>query len=114
MKIDHIDGDTNNNSIDNLRLVDTKTNGRNRKRNVNSKNTHSHICRVSVNKNSKSSRCKDYYRVFIILNDKIIRKSFNINKLGETEALRQAVEYKEENKEAIINNLYSERHLYEK
>lgn len=109
--VDHIDGDTFNNNIENLRLVDYLINGRNRKKNINNKTGYPSISRVRI-----PNRCGDYnhyYRVLVKLQTKTIIKSFNIGVLGEELALQNAIKFKESLFPVLKLDGYTERHINE-
>ncbi len=101
--IDHIDGDSLNNSIDNLRAVSSETNSRNRCIN---KNNSTGVAGVSFRKNCNC------YQASWMENDRLCTRSFSANKYGNEEAFRLAYEWRKEQIELL--NLqgagYTERH----
>jgi len=110
MVIDHIDGDTQNNKISNLRLVSRAINQRNCKKGKNSGEV-TGVCRYSVQRENHV----DYYwrAIWAPLGAKSSKsKHFSINRLGDEEAFRKACEYRQK----MIDQLnamgagYSDRH----
>jgi hypothetical protein len=107
MFIDHIDGNSHNNKISNLRLTTLKTNSRNKKK---QNNNSSGVSGVSCISNGKGS----YYwcACWRDLEMKQRQKCFSIDKLGLMPAFKLAVEFrlkmiKELNEQGAD---YSERH----
>lgn len=96
--VDHIDGDSLNNKIDNLRTVTKELNTRNR----------------GISKNNSTGvngvlREGDSFRATWRENDKPKTKRFSINKLGFDEAFKQACEWRK--KMTIEKDIgYTERH----
>jgi hypothetical protein len=108
MQIDHIDGDKNNNTISNLRVVSNKLNSRNsslRKHNT------SGITGVVVNK-SKDGELKGFRAIWTELDGKQRNKSFSIVKYGKELAEFLASEYRKHQIDLlnIKGAGYTERH----
>lgn len=99
--IDHIDGNTENNQISNLRAVKIAVNSRNRRKS--SKNS-SGITGVSKH--------GSYWKAQWYEDDKLNCKYFSIEKLGEEIAFLNACDYRKEMilKLNLKNYNYSERH----
>lgn len=101
--VDHIDGNSLNNSIENLRTVSSETNSRNR---CISKNNITGVSGVSFRKNYNC------YQASWMEKDKLCTKSFSANKYGQEEAFRLACEWRQQ----MITELnlqgagYTERH----
>lgn len=87
--IDHIDGNPENNKIENLRLVGQSVNARNVKKNRNNKTGTSGVTYRVVN------NFEYYAAAWSDLNGKQKNKYFSINKLGEELALFLAEEYRQ-------------------
>ena len=101
VEIDHIDGDTSNNSIDNLRLVDRTLNVRNcRKRHDNTSGSTG----IYLYKNNGNV----YYRASFYNEGKRKFKNFNIDKYGHDRAFELACEWRE-NMIAELDG-YTDRH----
>lgn len=98
--IDHMDGNTKNNRIENLRLVDQGVNTRNRRTPRNNTSGIQGISLVNHRSGNKSWRAA-YYS-----NDKKYSKSFPHSEEG----LQQAIKWRL-NKIIEIDNGYSDRHL---
>lgn len=91
-QVDHIDGDSLNNNINNLRCVKNITNSRNQK--FRSTNT-SEVCGVGMLINKTKSGENRYWKAqWNTLDGKRCAKCFSINKLGNEEAFRLACEYR--------------------
>jgi len=90
--VDHIDRNPQNNHISNLRWVTARVNQHNKtiyKNNTSGKQ--------GVSRFIQKKRNSHYWRVAIKDNDnKLIQKLFSIKKLGDTEAKRQAIEYRKQ------------------
>lgn len=100
--IDHIDGDTSNNKIENLRLVTHKENMRNAKR---SKGNKSGVNGV-VLENIKGF---EYWTAIWYEPDGTpARKRFSVKKLGDSEAFRCADECRKQAEDRLSH--FSERH----
>lgn len=91
MEIDHIDRNSLNNRIDNLRIVKQEVNQRNKAKYKSQKTP---FAGVSINMGAKGS--KRYVAQVSDLNKKRISKCFTVNKFGEEEALRLACEWREQ------------------
>jgi hypothetical protein len=106
LDIDHIDGNGLNNSVDNLRLVSSAVNQRNKKQRSDNS---SGVTGVSFcTTKGYVYACAQY----IDLNGKLQRKKFSCKKLGTELAFQQACEYRK--KMITVLNAhgagYSERH----
>lgn len=106
-QIDHIDGNRQNNKIENLRVVDAFANARNQKPRKTNK---SGVVGVSFHKTKHAGM----YRATVVnLNKKIIAKSFSVLKYGEDRAKQMAIDWRT----TMIDQLnkldagYTERHL---
>ncbi len=88
MVIDHIDGDGLNNHIDNLRMLTQQQNSSTRKSKIGSSGV------TGVYKEIKPN--KQYWIAKIYSDGNAIRKSFCINNLGDSEALKLAIEARKE------------------
>lgn len=106
-ELDHIDGDKLNNKLDNLRLVTSSTNSRN-KRKMWIREAHS----IGVTFESTETGYNRIKSSWYNMNGRLKTKSFSINKLGIMVAFRDAVAYREK----MIKELneqgagYTERH----
>lgn len=101
MVVDHIDGDSLNNNISNLRLVTQDVNCKNRKIN---KNNPTGVNGVTVYPCS--------FRAMWTVNGKRLSKRFSINKYGHDNAFKLACEYRAE-QIRLLNEQgagYTERH----
>jgi len=88
-QVDHIDGDTRNNSIENLRVVDNKTNCYNQNKRINNK---SGVTGVHLINNGDGL----YYWVASWMQDgKHKGKLFSIKKYGDEVAFNLAVQTRE-------------------
>ena len=94
--IDHIDGDTSNNLVANLRAVNYKVNSRNRAK---PSNNRSGVVGVSLaNYNGLPNRwCASYTN----LDGKLVQKYFSIHKLGYEDAFILACSWREKQIEAL-------------
>lgn len=106
--VDHIDGDSLNNNISNLRIITQDKNSRNaRKRKDNS----SGVAGVRLHTDKRSS-CTYWRSRFHDLDGKHICKYFSIERLGDQEAYRLACEWRAE--QILLLNAqgagYTERH----
>lgn len=102
--IDHIDGNTLNNNISNLRAVDNAVNSRNRKIQFNSSTGVAGV-NLSKSKNAYIAYCHD--------SGKTVERSFSIRKYGEDEAFRLACDARKQMIERLNvekNYGYSDRH----
>lgn len=108
MVIDHIDGNKYNNVKENLRLITHKDNNRNRKKNANNSTGITGIMKVKIP--NRVGGYNHYYRVVLILKNKKMIKSFNIGKLGDTIALKEAIAFKEAHMQVLKQDGYTERH----
>lgn len=104
--IDHIDGNSMNNNVNNLRLADQKANVRNRKKNV--ANTKG-ITGVWF---SKYSICPAWYAGWTDLSGKGRTKSFSVRKFGDENAFIMAWEYRKKMIKQMneMGAVYTERH----
>lgn len=89
MVIDHIDGNTLNNSIDNLRCVSKKLNCLNRKKSKANSSGATGIHRFKDNKQGYEG-----YRSTVAYNGKQVHKNFYFHKHSEQEAFRLATEWR--------------------
>ena len=101
--IDHIDGDTSNNSVRNLRIVTPCINARNQKK---ASNNTSGITGVSLER--KSSGLEYWVAQYCDNNRLLVRRRFSVAKLGHYEARQQAIQYRKEM--LILVGGYSNRH----
>lgn len=110
MFIDHIDGDRKNNLISNLRVVDRKTNSRNRKMSSANKTG---VVGVSHRQTKTKGGFTYYLAKWKTLEGKSKTKSFCIETLGQEEAFAQATKYRLERMAELIEagEGYTERHL---
>lgn len=88
-EIDHVDGDSSNNKIDNLRCVPMVVNKRNR--GICSHNKHG-MAGISITSNGKSGHL--YATASWTENGKHVSKRFSIAKLGEGVAIKMAKEFR--------------------
>lgn len=110
MFIDHIDGDKYNNKIENLRVVSRFGNARNVRMNIKNK---SGVTGVSLHEDVRRNPSVDAWVAnWKNLDNKLVTKSFSINKYGYDEAFRLACEWRE--KMILALNAqgagYTERH----
>lgn len=108
--VDHINGDSLDNSVGNLRVVDTATNARNMRA-----RTDSPYYMQGIHSSSKGGRNVSFVAQWI--EDKKIRtKSFSVNKYGLMPAYKMAVETRlSKIKELqVLGHDYTERHLNQK
>jgi HNH endonuclease/AP2 domain len=106
LAIDHIDGNSLNNSVENLRLVSTTVNLRNTKQ---QKNNSSGITGVYFTTTNGYTYARAYW---CNLSGKLEQKNFSCKKLGRDLAFQQACEYRQQML-AELNASgagYSERH----
>jgi hypothetical protein len=110
MVVDHIDGNTSNNKIDNLRIVSTSVNSRNR--NMQADNT-SGKTGVYLNvKSWKQSKIPYWMASWTDIDGTQRTKCFRISEHGDAEAFRLAAEYRDK----VIQEMvklgmdYSDRH----
>lgn len=102
MVIDHLDGNSTNNKIENLREVSCSENLRNIKRSDSTKYPVFGI--VKIKKKRQNGSVDNYYKVVIrSVCGKISEKLFNIDTLGEPNALALAVSYRLEKEKEIGN-----------
>lgn len=107
MTLDHIDGDSSLNVIENLRLVTHAINCRNRKSYGNNSTGFN-----GVSYFEPKNRSARYTASWRTLDGSLRSKSFSVSRYGSDEALRLAVEYRNKQIE-ILNTFgagYSERH----
>lgn len=102
--IDHIDGNTLNNKISNLRKVTQVVNCKNVKMRADNKTGHTNISYRDNN-----------FSVMVKVFGKVIRKSFSVLKYGEELALALAIEYKNKCFTSALQagEDYTERHIGE-
>ena len=96
-EVDHIDRDTNNNCIENLRMVPQQVNKRNKPRQRNSPDNQVvgvQLCRKKHPKPYQHKISEYFVARWYDLDGKLKGKSFSINKLGREEAYRMAIEYR--------------------
>jgi len=84
MVIDHIDGNVDNNKIENLRIVDAKGNARNQS--LHKRNT------VGVSGVFRDNKKNSYRMTYRDLTGKERSRAFSVNKYGEEEAKKLAIE----------------------
>lgn len=105
MEIDHIDGDKENNNINNLRMVKREVNVRNKKI---YKNNNTGIGGVHLSSNSTR------YSTFVMVDGKRKTKSYSINKYGKEKAFELVVSWREKEiqklNEIFGEDGYTERH----
>lgn len=109
--IDHLDGDSSNNKIENLAMKSQKLNTQNSK--MKSVNT-SGIVGVHFDTKFSKGVTYTYWVARWVSGYKKCFKHFSINKLGYKEALVQATEYRL-NQMLLLNeggSNYTERHIY--
>ena len=111
MFIDHIDGNSLNNKISNLRIVSNRQNSHNQKmKSTNKSGVNGVDLLINTNKAGKKNL---YWKAqWNDLNGKRCAKTFSVNKHGYEEAFRLACEYRENIVEKINNSFgfYTERH----
>lgn len=102
LKVDHKDGDGENNSIDNLRLVTHKTNLQNIKM---SKINTSGVTGVCLT-------CDGFWKASWNVEGVSVSKKFGVNKFGNDTAFQLACDYRKRKIAELNNNgeAYSERH----
>lgn len=88
--IDHIDGNSSNNKISNLRQISQRQNTQNRKLNKRESSTGYIGVYLQINKSGNMYYKSTYYN----LSGKLKSKYFSVKKLGQEEALKQAVEFR--------------------
>lgn len=102
MSIDHIDGNTSNNKIENLRLVTHKENMRNTKKNKNNKSGINGVALENI-------KGFEYWSaIWNEVNGTPSRKRFSVKELGNEQAFLNAVEYRKEVEDRLSH--FSERH----
>ena len=109
--IDHIDGNPDNNRIDNLREVTYAVNMRNRKK-VDNQSGVTGVYFTSVPSGNKLSVNNYYMSCVYLLNGKCLSKKFNISKYGKEEAFRLACQWRKEQIEQLNADGagYTDRH----
>ena len=103
--IDHIDGNSLNNNIENLRLIDQELNSRNRAKN---KNNTTGVTGVFYH----ADKGHKGYRAVVCVDNKKMTKRFSISKYGESEAFRLACNWRS-TQIALLNDQgagYTSRH----
>lgn len=88
--VDHIDGDSSNNQVSNLRVVENKVNSRNQRIYNTNKTGVGGVFMCS----GASANCPYYRAVWHDLDGKQRTKNFAISKYGEEESFRLACEYR--------------------
>jgi hypothetical protein len=108
--IDHINGDSCDNKISNLRLVSMAVNNRNRKQF--DKNTTGVTGVRLVTRKFKSKTAEYFSAHYVDLSGKLRSKAFNIEKLGYDKAFEMAKNWREEMIELLNNSGagYTDRH----
>lgn len=106
MVVDHIDGNKLNNHIENLRLVPTLTNNRNKKKSAANTTSVTGVTYVEID--NRVGGINRYYRATIIGDSKPIIRSFNIDHYGEQLAFTLACQFREQTLKEQV--LYTERH----
>ena len=104
--IDHIDGDTWNNSLSNLRVVTSKINSQNqKKRSTNTSGV------TGVRWYTQGGK-RLYARAAVMFNGVKVEKFFSVAKLGKENAFNAATEWRRDKIEELNNlgNDYTERH----
>lgn len=104
--IDHIDPDKTNNSISNLRAVESVVNNRNKPKSKANKTGSTGVSFVEID--NRCGKINTYFRA--VISDGILTtvKSFNIAKFGRDKAFRLAVKFREDTLKTKL--FYSERH----
>lgn len=92
LDIDHADGCTTNNRIDNLRAITRQANTQNAKKRVTNTSGVTGVCRQFSN--NKGDRYYNY-TASVMVNGKLKTKSFSISKYGESTALHLAARWRE-------------------
>jgi hypothetical protein len=93
--IDHIDRNPNNTKIENLRLVDTSGNLRNKSKYKSNKSGIVGVCRRLIKSRHRGSPPNDYWAAqWKDINLKTCSKTFSTKKYGEAEAFQLACEYR--------------------
>lgn len=98
--IDHIDGNPDNNRIDNLREVTYAVNMRNRKK-VDNQSGVTGVCFTSVPNGNKTSTNEYYMASVYLLDGKCSSKKYSISKYGKDEAFRLACQWRKERIEEL-------------
>lgn len=88
MVIDHIDGDSSNNSIENLRCITKRLNGLNKKMSRSNSSGSTGVYKF------KSTEGYEGYRAVVIYNQKSTHKNFYFHKHSEEEAMSLATEWR--------------------
>lgn len=103
--IDHVDGEKENNSISNLRVVSCKINARNRGMQSNNKTG---VVGVAFLKSNNS-----YKAQYVGTDGKVASKCFKLLKYGQEEAFRLACEFRMLNMELLnlVGEGYTDRHI---
>lgn len=89
MVIDHINNNSHDNRIENLRCVTSAENSRNRVRNINSTNENVGVYFKSKDKNASSRFC-----AVVSINNKRFNKSFSTEKYGFEQAKQMAISWR--------------------
>lgn len=109
MVVDHIDGNSLNNKVENLRLVYAKINSRNRKTDPRNK---SGTTGVRLEYKLISGKVYEYWASHVIVGKRVKSKRFNIKTYGYDKAFCMAKNWREEMIELLNNSGagYTDRH----
>lgn len=108
--IDHINGDSMDNRISNIRVVSQKTNNQNKKKSKSNTSGVTGVCRMKIKSTEQSSRF--IWAAIWKENGKDCHKEFAIRKYGEEVAFKMACEYRQKQIERLNaeGECYSESH----